>query len=239
MRIKKIIFIIILLTVSFIAIYHQTDCFGNQPNQERKTVKEEWVSLPKPVFGGHVSLEEAMSQRRSHRSFSSESLSIEQISQLLWAAQGLTDTRDMLRTAPSAGALYPLDLYLVAGKIKGIPEGIYLYHPHKHALKKILSGDFRDALHLAALGQSSVKQAPASLLFVSVWSRVTKKYGERGRQYAFLEAGHAGQNIMLQCVVLGLASVPIGAFYDDQIRALVKLPSGEDPVYLFPVGKKK
>lgn len=201
--------------------------------------KETLIFLPKPQTKGTVSLEETLYTRRSHRRFSSDALQLQEISQILWAAQGITDKTKEFRTAPSAGALYPLDIYLIAGQINDIPSGIYRYIPAKHALERTLAGDQRDALYKASLEQSSVRQAPASILIVSVWNRITEKYGNRGRQYALLEAGHVGQNIMLQCVALNLASLPIGAYYDEQVHRVVNLRKGEDPVYLFPVGRKR
>ncbi len=196
------------------------------------------IKLPVPSYDGKMSLEKTMKNRRSQRSFSRDALTLQEVSQLLWAAHGITDTVDMLRTAPSAGALFPLEIYLFAGNVKNLDAGVYRYIPVHHALEPFLKGDHRNDLSSAALNQTSVKQAPAGILMTSVWQRVTRKYGDRGKQYALLEAGHVGQNIMLQCVSLGLVSVPVGAFYDDQIKKLMNLNNGEDAVYLFPVGRK-
>lgn len=200
-------------------------------------MKSETIHLPEPVLESRVSVEKALASRRSVRGFSRVSMSVTEVSQLLWAGQGITDRNERLRTAPSAGALYPLETYLFAGNIDGLEVGIYRYIPDSHSLRLILSGDFRKELCLAALSQSWVERAPANILITVVWPRIMRRYGTRGRLYATLEAGHAAQNIMLQCISLGLGSVPIGAFYDDEIKRLANLGKDEDPLYLLTVGK--
>jgi SagB-type dehydrogenase family enzyme len=187
-------------------------------------------TLCKPKTTGFVSVEEAISKRRSIRTFKKIVLSEANISQILWAAQGITDSNMKFRSAPSAGATYPLDTYLFTS------EGVYLYLPEEHAIKKLSVEDKRAKLSKAALNQSFIADAPLVILFVSVPERITKRYGTRGEQYINIEAGHATQNIHLQAVALGLHSVPIGAFIDEQVAEIINLPHGYKPLYIIPVG---
>jgi SagB-type dehydrogenase family enzyme len=192
------------------------------------------VKLPPPHHSakvGQISLEEALAKRRSIRSFSSAKLTWEEIGQLLWAAQGITEKRDGLRTAPSAGALYPLEMYVV------LDSGVYHYQPRHHELKRTFENDVRGALSRAALGQESVREAPAVFAIVGVFERTTWKYGERGQRYVYMEAGHAAQNLLLQAAALGLGTVPIGAFHDEQVEKLLKLPKDQKALYLIPAGR--
>lgn len=187
-------------------------------------------ALPQPRLQGPLSLEEALAQRRSIRSFDAQPLTLAELGQLLWAAQGFT-TPAGLRSAPSAGALYPLELYAV------MPEGVYRYRPQGHQIVLHLAGDVRPALAAAALGQSAVADAPAVIVIAAVYARTAQKYGPaRSPRYVDLEAGHAGQNVLLQAVALGLGAVPIGAFYDERVQETLDLPADEQPLYLIPVG---
>jgi len=178
-----------------------------------------------------MSLEEAIQKRRSQRSFSQREISAEQIGQLLWAAQGITDTARGLRAAPSAGALYPLEIYVVK------KDGVYYYRPHGNDLKQVSDKDLRPALSRAALSQAAVRNAPAVFVIAAVYERVTSKYGERGIRYVDMEIGHAAQNLHLQAVSLGLGSVPIGAFDDDAVSNVLSLPEDHQPRYIIPVGQ--
>ena len=196
------------------------------------------VKLPDPNLKGETSLEEALYERRSVREFSTEPLTLAEVSQLLWAGQGKTSDWGG-RTAPSAGATYPLETYLVAGTVEGLLPGVYRYDPEDHALVKTRDGDVRERLGAAALGQSWVKEAPVSIVVTAVYERTTGKYGDRGVVYVHMEAGHAAQNICLQATALDLGAVTVGAFYDDQVGDIVALPAGEFPLYVIPVGKKK
>lgn len=189
--------------------------------------------LPAPKTEGTISVEAAISKRRSIRSFSRESLMDDVLSQILWAAQGITAKQNHRRAAPSAGATYPLETYLVTAK------GVYHYHPDKHALTEVKQGDARKALAEAALGQRWLREAPATLVFTAVPERTTRRYGSRGMMYIHMEAGHAAENVHLQAVALGLGSVPIGAFSEQDIAKVLNLPKGEIPLYLIPVGKEK
>jgi len=197
----------------------------------------ERIKLPEPKFDSSTSIEEALLKRRSVRVFKEGPVMLADLSQLLWAGQGTTDVRG-LRTAPSAGALYPLELYVVAGSVSGLSQGLYNYIPERHELSGISEGDSRGDFCNASLGQSSVRRAAAVLVLSAVYQRVTAKYGERGIRYVHMEAGHAAQNICLQAVHLRLGTVVIGAFQDKEVQQLLKMGAGESPLYIIPVGKR-
>ncbi len=188
------------------------------------------IRLPQPNLKGGTSLVENLAKRRSVREFASKHLSIQQIGQLLWAAQGITEKRRGLRTAPSAGALYPIEIYVA------VPAGIYQYSPQRHELKRVIEGDRRLELQNAALGQEAIGTAPAVFVFVAVYGRTAIKYGERATRYVHIETGHACQNLLLQATALTLVGVPIGAFYDERIADVLKLAKKASPLYLVPVG---
>jgi len=201
---------------------------GARPNPP-PTTKSAIVSLPAPDTEGSLSLEAAMSRRHSVRAFMDTPLALEEIGQLLWAAQGIT--RDWGgRTAPSAGALYPLELYIVT------QDHVASYRPDQHAMEIILDGDRRQAVWAAGLQQDPLAQAPLIVVITGVYERTRAKYGERAERYVHLEAGHAAQNLLLEAVALGLGAVPIGAFYDDGIAKALELPAEASPLYLIPVG---
>jgi len=187
------------------------------------------LELLSPNLQGLVSVEEAILQRRSERDFRPDPLTLEEVSQLLWSAQGITSSQG-LRAAPSAGACYPLELYLVC------QAGLFRYLPEQHAIAKVSGDDLRSALAQAALGQSFIAEAPASLVVSAVYGRTTGRYGERGARYAQIDVGHLGQNVHLQAVALGLGSVPVGAFADEEVERVLGLPSGERALYIIPVG---
>lgn len=194
--------------------------------------KEKEIILPQPITKGKVSLEEAIFKRRSQREFQRKDLSLEQIGQLLWAAQGITAKRGgfNFRAAPSAGALYPLELYALT------KDGLYHYIPESHKLENLSDRDLRGDLADAALGQGSVASSALDIVICAVYERVTSKYGQRGVRYVHIEAGHAAQNIHLQAVALGLGSVPIGAFSDEGVQKTLGLPKDHEPLYIIPVG---
>ncbi|HDP74245.1 MAG TPA: SagB/ThcOx family dehydrogenase [Candidatus Woesearchaeota archaeon] len=192
---------------------------------------EEPIILPSPGTKGELSLEEAIVARRSVRVFRPDELDYAQVSQLLWAAQGITDEATGHRAAPSAGATYPLELYYIDSK------GVYRYNPSENLLEPLKSGDYRSDLASAALGQNFISQAPAAIVISAVYERTTSGYGRaRGERYVHIEAGHAAQNIHLQAVSLGLGSVPVGAFNDNQVKRVLSLPENNEPIYIIPVG---
>ena len=206
-----------------------------RPRPER--VAEITIELPKPLTEGKMSLEETLLKRRSIRDYTDQPLTLFEVSQLLWAAQGVT-TEWGGRTAPSAGALYPLETYLVVGKVKDLAPAVYQYLPKKHQLVKVLDGDLRAELAKAALGQSWVREGAINIVFTAIYERTTGKYGERGIRYVHMEVGHAAQNVYLQAVALELGTVVVGAFNDQQVIEILNLPVNEHPLYIMPVGRK-
>lgn len=189
-------------------------------------------TLPPPDLQGTVPLERAIAARRSVREFEDEPLDEHRLSQLLWATQGVTGA-DGLRAAPSAGALYPLELYLATR------TGLHHYDPSRHALEATGARDPRPAMCRAALNQTSIRQAPAVFVIAAVYARTAKQYGEWSVRYVDMEIGHAAQNLLLQAAALGLAGVPIAAFHEDRICDALRLPDGEEPRYLIPVGRPR
>jgi SagB-type dehydrogenase family enzyme len=194
-----------------------------------KSNMEESLKLPDPIRTDR-SIEECLALRRSVRSFTSDTLTHAQIATLLWAAQGITDTSRGFRTAPSAGATYPLEAYLFT------KNGIFLYHPESHKITFLKKGDNRVLLAAACLGQVWVGKAPASIVLCAVPERTSRRYGDRAMRYIWMEAGHAAQNILLEAVALGLGGVPIGAFSDEALAKLLELDKSTIPLYVIPVG---
>jgi len=192
----------------------------------------ETIKLPKPCLKGMLSLEEAIQKRRSVRKYSEKKLTLNEISQLCWACQGIT-SRQGFRAAPSAGAIYPLKLYVLTN------DGVYHYNPESHALTKISDKDKKAALAQACFGQRFVQEAPINLVICAVYDKITPRYGQRGIRYADIEVGHAAQNVHLEAVALGLSSVPVGAFGDDAVSKVLELPKHEKPVYVIPIGHRK
>lgn len=191
-----------------------------------------------PRTSGSVSVEEALARRRSIREYANESLTIDQVMQLLWAAQGITNADYGFRTAPSAGGTYPLEIYLVTGPsgVVGLEAGIYRYEPRNHTLIKTIGGDFSAQLMAAALDQEWVGAAPVNFVITAVFERTTGKYGERGVRYVWQETGHAAQNMYLQAVALGLGNVVVGGFHDTEVQRILELSDLEKPAYVIPVG---
>ncbi len=190
---------------------------------------QETVKLPPPRVKGTMSLEETLAKRESVRELKAPPLSWEEIGQLLWAAQGITHG-DGLRTAPSAGARYPLELYV------STPAGVYRYDPRRHEVARVLSRDARGDIRRAALNQGAL-DAP-SIFIVTAYVERTARYGERATRYVHIEAGHAAQNLLLQATASGLAAVPVGAFDDQKVHDVLTLPPDCRVVYLIPVGRK-
>ena len=196
------------------------------------------IKLPPPKVAGSMSVEEAIARRRSIRSFSALPLSIEELSQLLWSIQGITDGK-RLRAAPSAGATFPLEVLVVIGDfgVSGLPAGLYLYLPSKQSLKPRRNGDIRQQLAGVTLGQQAVAQAPASFIIAADYERTRLRYRNRTERYVHMEAGHAAQNLYLQAAALGLGTAAIGAFDDSGVSNLIALPVNFQLLYILPVGK--
>ena len=200
--------------------------------------KEEPMNLPAPMLDGDVSLEKAIKQRRTIRSFADKPLMIGQLSQILWAAQGITDDRGLKRAAPSGGALYPIDVYTVVGKngVRELAQGVYHYDPPHHSIQRIVDTDAREDVAAASLRQMWMATAPVILVLTAEYSRISIKYGERGKRYAMIEVGHIGQNIFLQCQALGLCAGIVGAFYDKEVARAVNAQKNHEPLIIMPVG---
>jgi SagB-type dehydrogenase family enzyme len=226
MKFSRLFFFSFFPTVFFAA----SPGLGGSPAPEK-------IKLPQPVFTGDTSVEKALQERHSIRDYPRVPLELSEVSQLLWAAQGITGFGGR-RTAPSAGATYPLEVYVVVGNVNGLSAGIYAYSPHKNELKKIERGDKRLPLSNACLNQKAVKDAAASIVLSAVYQRTMIKYGERGFRYVNMEAGHAAQNVCLQAVALGLGTVVIGAFHDEIVKAILDMPDKEEPLYIIPVGRR-
>jgi SagB-type dehydrogenase family enzyme len=211
--------------IGFLALLSVEACMAN----------EDIYRLPQPAGEQEACLSRILQARRTTRSFAPRSLSQIQIARLLWAAQGVTSPEGY-RTAPSAGALYPLELHLVAGNIEGLPAGSYRYDPARHALAATIRGDLRQRLAESALNQHWIAEAPAVLVISAIETRTTAKYGRRGIRYVHMEVGHASQNLLLQAVALGLAGAIAGAFDDARLQRLLQLPGEERPLAILPVG---
>ena len=194
------------------------------------------IDLPDIVKDGSMSLERAISLRRSIRSYSEEALTLGELGQLLWSAQGITGDRGF-RTAPSAGATFPLEMFAVANNVDGLNTGIYHYHPQEHRLEMVRRDDVSEALFRACLSQSMILDGGAVLVFAAVYDRTTARYGQRGERYILNEVGHASQNVHLQAAALDLGTVVIGAYRDDEVEDILSLGDPFRVLYLMPVGK--
>jgi SagB-type dehydrogenase family enzyme len=200
------------------------------------TEENNTIKLPRPRFTGKISVEQAMRLRRSTRQFRDKPVSLGHLSQLLWAAQGVTGAYNE-RTAPSAGGTFPLEMYVVAGNVTDLPAGVYKYKPRAHELDFVSAGDRREELAEAAIQQKCVSRGAVAIVLAAVYERTTAEYGERGVQYVHMEIGHVGQNIHLQALSLGLGTVAVGAFEDHAVAGLLGLPRNEKPLYILPLGQ--
>jgi SagB-type dehydrogenase family enzyme len=194
--------------------------------------------LPKPELKGSMSVEEALAGRRSTRSFDTTPLALATVSQLLWAAQGITNERGF-RTAPSAGALFPLEIYLVVGAVSDLAPGVYHYDPKVHRLLRVLESDLRKDLAKASAGQDWMMDAPAILILAASYDRTARRYGVRAARYVQMEVGHVSQNIYLQSTSLDVGACLVGAFDDASVKALLDLPDEVEPVGLMPIGNRR
>ena len=205
-------------------------------------LSEEEIKLPLPRLEGKISVEEALARRRSRRAFKDYPLTLEQVSQLLWSAQGITSKggigRTSKRTAPSAGAVYPLDIYLVVGKdkVEDLKVGVYHYNPLQHSLTIILEEDRRREISQACLDKNQIENAPVCLIITAEFSRLTDRLGEDDINFVYMEAGHVAQNIYLQVESLGLGTVSMGGIREKDISQALNLPEQHIPLYVMPVG---
>ena len=221
---KKKLFLISLGLFFFLTCILAADIL---PKKEKNKMS---IILQKPITKGSVSLEETLEKRRSIRSFSNKEITFEQVGQMLWAAQGITEKRLGLRTAPSAGALYPLEVYYIDKK------GVFRYVPSNHTLSPHIEGDLRNKLSSAALNQRFIAAAPGTFVICADFQRTARKYGTRAKRYVQIEVGHAAQNILLQATALKLGGVPVGAFSDKYVQNVLELPKNHEPLYIIPIG---
>lgn len=237
LKINIILYILFLLLLVFAAIWFIQPGLKENVNSQDKNEDihdQEMIKLPQPQHKGEMSLQETIFARRSVREYGKKPLTLSQISQLLWAALGKTTQGRM--TVPSAGALYPLELYLVVGSSEDLDSGVYKYFPENHSLKIISKGDIVGELSESAANQLWIKEASVVLVLGAVYEKTTTRYGERGIRYVHMEAGHSAQNIYLQSASLGLGTVAVGAFDDGKVKNLIEMNEDEHPLYLMPVG---
>jgi len=206
--------------------------------QEKAAEHSAAIKLPPPTARGEMSVEEAIYSRKSLRRFKDRALPLSQVSQIMWAAGGKTidAVTGPTRSYPSAGGIYPLVIYLVAGKVAGLSSGIYRYEWKTHRLDLLKKGDFRRRLSRAAWGQDFIARAPAAIVITAKIERTTARYGSRGeKRYVPMDVGHAGQNVCLQAEALGLGTAMVGAFNDKAVSELLELRE-ESPFYILPFG---
>lgn len=217
-----------ILTILFLLYLYSVSNFAQQKS----------IPLPKPSYKSSVSFEETIYKWKATRNFKEQPLNLKQISQLLWAAFGTTidGVSSATRVFPSAGAIYPLDIYVVVGNVKELEAGIYKYDFKKHSIELIKKGDFRKELTVSALNQYFINKAPVSFIWTASYDKMGR-YAERGKtRYIHIDLGHSAQNLTLQATALGLGTVQVGAFKDEEVRNLLGLPKDKTPVYIMPVG---
>jgi SagB-type dehydrogenase family enzyme len=189
------------------------------------------INLPNPILRGEKSIEECIYERESVRNYREKEIEIEKISQILWATQGKKGEK---RTVPSAGATYPLEIYVTLRN-----KGFFHYNIKKHSLELINNTSLIKELTRASLDQYFIAEAYLNVIICAEFSRTTFRYGQRGIRYVLIEVGHCAQNIHLEAVALGLASVPIGAFDDERVKEVLNLPKKIEPLYIIPIGYRK
>ena len=198
--------------------------------QEQKSATSV-IDLPTPIIDGSTSIEKALSERRTARSYSDKPLSLADISQLLWAAQGITEPKRGLRTAPSAQASYLMKVYILAGKVADLTTGMYQYQPQGHKLAKIADGDIKANLY-SVTPQKPINNAPAAIVITGLSNKAKNPY------WIYLEAGHIAQNICLEAVSRNVGTVTMAGFKPEEVKKALKLPDNEQPVYIMPIGKR-
>ena len=242
---KKRIAVLSILIVAFFGVITAIYVYNSETAQSTITPQTvlSITKLPSPQLTGNMSVEQAIEDRRSVRHYSTSPLTLADVSQLLWAGQGITNTTTNLRAAPSAGQVYPLKLYLVVGTggVTGLPAGEYLYVPQNNTLEKLSNGDLRAQLATIADGQPWVQQAPVNIVITGNYQKMINKYPDKNLSTRFvnLEAGHVGENIYLQAEALDLVTVSLGSFDENQMITLLHLQVNEEPIYIFPVGHPK
>ena len=234
----KIILIILIILLGVTIAYLVWPQPTTTSNSQRTVIST--INLPSPILEGNVSVEQAIQNRRSVRHYTNQSMTLQDVSQLMWAAQGITDKANNLRSVPSGGQVYPLEVYIIVGKdgVTGLSEGIYHYNPYNNTLEKTSGSDARSDLSQAANGQAWVKEAPVDIVITGDYSKMVAKYKDETlcTRFVNLEAGHAGENIYLEAEARGLVTVALGSFKDDQVHTVLGLPENENTIYIYPVG---
>lgn len=232
-KITLILLIILLAAVIAYLIWPKS-------NETQQIIVTGTVDLPEPQITGNISVEQAIHDRRSVRRYTNQSLTLQDISQLMWAVYGITNQTTNFRVVPSAGRTYPLEVYLSIGRdgVKGLNEGVYHYNPFNHSLEQILGNDVRPELSQAANGQPWVKEAPVNIIITGNYQKMIDKYKDEklSTRFVDMEAGHAGQNIYLIAESRNLATVALGSFRDDSVRQILRIPANEKTLYIYPVG---
>jgi SagB-type dehydrogenase family enzyme len=234
--------VIAIFLICFALLVAAAGCGGNSsesPASEQQALESSsgaQISLPEPIRQGDMSVEEALDNRESRRSYGDEALDLSAIGQLLWSAGGLgvDAITGATRTAPSAGGIYPIKLYLVTGETEGLEAGVYLYDALSHSLTSVSSGDVREELADAALSQGFISQAPATMVMVADYGRSTGRYGDRGERYAHMDAACASENVALQAESMGLGTVVVGAFSDEAVADIINTEG--IPLIIMPIG---
>lgn len=234
---KKIIISKIVPVLLFVFVTGSFFCQEKGGKTDMNKTVTDLIQLPSPQYKSTTSLEEAILKRRSIRDYRKESLSLKEVSQILWSAQGITDEASGLRSSPSAGATFPLEVYLAVSNVKDLNAGLYKYNPFNNTLKLLAEGDKRFDIANAALKQGSIEKSAAIVILTAVYERTSVRYGNRTERYVNMEIGHAGQNIYLQAVSLGLGTVMIGAFNDEALKKVLSFPDNEFPLAIYPLGK--
>ncbi len=204
----------------------------------KKYDKAQKVELPKPSFAG-LSVEKAIQKRKSVRSFMESPMNLEQLARILLSANGITQQRGGIarRATPSGGALYPLDLYVIATNVDELTNGLYHFQVSDSSLELVKEGDFSIQIFEAANEQRAVGASPITIILTARFGRITQKYADRGYRYAYIEAGAACQNIYLQATSLDMGTVAVGAFNDDSLNELLGIDGlHEAALLIMPVG---
>jgi len=235
-RFHLVIVVMLLISGGTVGFFPSPQLKGEEHEPKGRVGATGAIQLPGPEYDSSTSIEQGLLWRRTVRAYKDEPLTLAEVSQLLWAAQGITEPTRGLRTAPSAGARYPLEVYVVVGNVQGIKNGVYKYKPQEHQLTKIRDGDVRAELSAAALGQSHVRTGAIVIVFSAVYERTTQAYGDRGVRYVHMEAGHAAQNVYLQAISLSLATGVAGEFRDEEVKGVLNMREDEQPLSLMPVG---
>lgn len=227
MKRRNVIVLLFIITICFSSFLTGIEKTFAQDKSVATTIK-----LPAPKYSSDTTVEKALRERRSVRSYKAEPLTINEIAQILWAAQGITEPKKGMRTAPSARGMYLIEVYLIAENVVNLTAGLYKYGPQGHELIKIAEGNVKDDLYKVA-NQAQIKNAPAVLA-------IAGKALEAGsnQQFMYLEAGHVSQNVYLQAESLKLGTVTMAGFKAEEVKKILKLPANEQPIYLMAIGKK-